>query len=117
MMKLSAFVRFADVSVDLFTRYGERAGVPFRLRGKELDILLYLAQRPWEPVHRWDLYADVIGRMPHIDSNTLEVQVCRLRETLGEPLRAPVLVVTTPFGYMLAADVELQTSFGSVTRH
>ncbi len=116
MHRLSAIILFADVSVDLFTRKGSRAGRPFRLRGKELDILLYLAQRPWEPVHRYDLYADVIGRLEHIDSNSLEVQVSRLRETLGEPLRSPQLVLTVPYGYMLAADVTLQSSSWSGSR-
>ena len=115
-MKLSAKIFFADCSVDLFTRYGERAGNPFRLRGMELNILLYLAQRPWEPIHRYDLYADVIGRLEHLDSNTLEVQVSRLRETLGEPLRAPELVVTVPYGYMLEADVTLESRCSSPQR-
>ena len=114
-MRLSAVLTFADVSVDLFTWNGQRAGRPFRLRGKELDILLYLASRPHEPVHRYDLYADVIGRMENIDSNTL--QVSRLRETLGEPLRAPVLVVTVPYGYMLAVDATVTCSMASVSGH
>lgn len=116
-MRLSAVLTFADVSVDLFTRNGQRAGRPFRLRGKELDILLYLASRPREPVHRYDLYADVIGRLEVLDSNTLEVQVSRLRETLGEPLRAPVLVVTVPYGYMLAVDATVTCSMASVSGH
>lgn len=109
-MTLSVTLCFADVSIDVLTRKGHRAGMPLSLRPRELDILIYLAQRPWEHVLRWDLYADVIGRLEHEDSNTLEVQVHRLRQTLGEPLYFPSLIATVPHRYMLCADVTLHSS-------
>ena len=51
-MTLSVTLCFADVSIDVLTRKGHRGRMPLSLRPRELDILIYMAQRPWEHVLR-----------------------------------------------------------------
>lgn len=101
---------FADVFVDLLSGRVTRAGRSTSFRSKELRILLRLCADAPDTVLKYDLAIDVLGRPYDPMTNTLEVQVSRMREALGEPLRSPILIVTRPYGYSIPHPVTVYSS-------
>ncbi len=97
----SLWLRFGDRAIHAVT--GERRGpgaVAAVLPTKELELLRYLIARPDQAVSREDLYRDVWGYAPGVQSRTLDVHVRRLRVHLEvDPARPDRLRTEPGVGY------------------
>jgi two-component system, OmpR family, copper resistance phosphate regulon response regulator CusR len=72
----------ADVSVDLATGRGQRAGHPLDLTAKEYSLLVYFLRHPGQILSRSRIYEHVWEENYDGLSNTLEVHVMELRHKL-----------------------------------
>lgn len=102
-----------DCRIDLLSRKVFRAGRECGLSATEFKLLVYLARQAPQTCLLWDIHIDVLGRAYQTDTNVLQVHVARLREKLGEPLRAPELLKTDLFGYYLNCEPMLLTQSSS----
>lgn len=103
---MQAHLLLDDVCVDLLAGKAWRAGRPLGLNWMELKLLCFLAQRG--TALSSEIHEHVIGRPWQTETNVVAVHIARLRERLGEPLRAPRLILTVEGGYALAVKPRLQ---------
>jgi len=95
-------VNLSGMEIDLERRCVVIDGVQVSITGRELDLLLHLANRVNEVVTRAELLAR-IWQMPFDPgSNVVDVQVRRLREKLGT--RAWMVETVRGVGYRLRSD-------------
>ena len=95
-------VNLGGMEIDLEKRCVVIDGVPVSITGRELDLLLHLANRVNEVVTRAELLAR-IWQMPFDPgSNVVDVQVRRLREKLGP--RAWMVETVRGAGYRLRSE-------------
>jgi DNA-binding response OmpR family regulator len=95
-------VNLSGMEIDLERRCVVIDGVQVAITGRELDLLLHLANRVNEVVTRAELLAR-IWQMPFDPgSNVVDVQVRRLREKLGT--RAWMVETVRGVGYKLRSD-------------
>jgi DNA-binding response OmpR family regulator len=95
-------VNLSGMEIDLERRCVVIDGVQVAITGRELDLLLHLANRVNEVVTRAELLAR-IWQMPFDPgSNVVDVQVRRLREKLGS--RAWMVETVRGVGYRLRSD-------------
>jgi len=101
--------RFGLFEVD--ERRGEvrKQGLRVRLRGRPLDILLILLERPGELVSRDDLRTRLWPADTFVDfDHGLNTAVNRLREILGDAADSPRFIETVPRkGYRFIAPVDV----------
>jgi DNA-binding response OmpR family regulator len=83
-------VKFGDVEVDLDARQVRLDGKPLELTKTELDVLLYLTQRPGRAVSRDQLAESVLPEVD--DTRTVDAHVARIRKKLG-PAAAAIATV------------------------
>ena len=85
----------------------EKDGVPLRIGGRALDILIMLVERPGEVVDKRDLLAKVWADVT-VDEGSLRFHVRALRQALGDEESGAKYVKNVPGrGYCLAAPVSL----------
>lgn len=95
-------VNLGGMEIDLERRCVVIDSVPVAITGRELDLLLHLANRVNEVVTRAELLSR-IWQMPFDPgSNVVDVQVRRLREKLGT--RAWMVETVRGVGYRLRSD-------------
>src|SRR5262245_18297891 len=101
--------RFGLFEVD--ERRGEvrKQGLRIRLRGRPLDILLILLERPGELISREDLRTRLWAADTFVDfDHGLNTAVNRLREILGDSAESPRFIETIPRkGYRFIAPVDV----------
>jgi TolB-like protein/DNA-binding winged helix-turn-helix (wHTH) protein/Flp pilus assembly protein TadD len=118
--KAAASYRFGLFEVDNRTRELRKQGVRLRLRGRPIDLLLVLLEKPGEIVTRDDLRGRLWPADTFVDfDHGLHSAVNRLRETLGESAGNPRFIETLPRrGYRFIAPVTVvshQPSASSAT--
>jgi len=101
-------VRFAGWTLDLVTRNLESPdGMLVPLSGTEFRLLKVLLEHPHRVLGRNQLLDLTLGREATPFDRTIDVQLSRLRQRLGEDAREPKIIKTVRNeGYVLAAAVE-----------
>jgi DNA-binding response OmpR family regulator len=94
MTKLTATLTSADVAVDLLTARVTRADRPVRLTMVPYRLLVALMSHADQTLTKQWLHENILDRPYQGETNPIAVHIARLREALGEPLGAPVLIVT-----------------------
>jgi TolB-like protein/DNA-binding winged helix-turn-helix (wHTH) protein/tetratricopeptide (TPR) repeat protein len=99
--------RFGQFEVDSRTGELRKHGVRLRLRGRPVDILLTLLERPGELITRDELRARLWPADTFVDfDHGLHSAVNRLRESLGDAADNPRFIETLPRkGYRFIAPV------------
>jgi DNA-binding response OmpR family regulator len=102
MVKKSVF-RYADLSLDLATRWCVRGTRPMQLTPSESELLLYFIERPEVPLSSERLREEVWGedRMSSSE-HALLPRISRLRQKLHGPGESAILHTVPSMGYMLA---------------
>src|SRR4051812_1536999 len=95
-------VNLGGMEIDLEKRCVVIEGVPVYVTGRELDVLLHLANRVNEVVTRGELLSRVWQMPFDPGSNVVDVQVRRLREKLGP--RAWMVETVRGVGYRLRSS-------------
>jgi len=100
--------RFGVFELDLARDELRRAGSRAKLRGRPLDILAALLERPGEVLTREELRARLWPADTFVDfDHGLSSSVNRLREALGDVADNPRFIETVPRrGYRFIAPVE-----------
>ena len=101
-------VRFAGWTLDLVTRTLESPeGVAVALSGTEFRLLKVLLEHPNRVLDRNQLTDLTLGREAAPFDRSIDVQLSRLRQRLGDDAREPRIIKTVRNqGYVLAAPVE-----------
>jgi predicted ATPase/DNA-binding winged helix-turn-helix (wHTH) protein len=98
---------FGDFELAPSARALWRSGVPVKLGGRALDVLIALASRPAEVLSKDDL-TRIVWRGAAVDDTAVRVAVSALRKTLGD--HGGKYVTTVPGrGYCFVLDVESTT--------
>ncbi|HET7291754.1 MAG TPA: winged helix-turn-helix domain-containing protein [Vicinamibacteria bacterium] len=107
---MGRLVRFGVFQVDLDTGDLTKQGMKVRLRGKPLDILTLLLERPGELVSRERLKERLWAADTFVDfDHGVNTAVNRLREALGDAADSPRFVETIPRkGYRFIAPIALE---------
>ena len=93
----SAEVRFGPLRLDPRRAAASIGATPLALTGGEFELLLLLASRPGELVHR-ETIARTLGRSSSLDARRgADMHVCRIRRKLRE-LSGHTLAVETVYG-------------------
>jgi DNA-binding response OmpR family regulator len=102
MVKKSVF-RYADLSLDLATRWCVRGKRPMQLTPSESELLHYFIERPEIPLSSERLREEVWGedRMSSSE-HALLPRISRLRQKLHGPGESAILHTVPSMGYMLA---------------
>lgn len=95
-------VAWADVCVDLDARTVSVDGVAVHLTRAELDVLVFLAERPGRAVPREELLARLLD--DQADARTVDSHVARVRKKLGTASSA--IGTVWGIGYRFDPDVE-----------
>lgn len=83
-----------ELVLDLDARLATLAGEILTLKGKEFDVLVYLAERPGQVVRKRELLA-AVWRQPYGGSDkTIDVHLSWLRKKLGETAAKPRYIHT-----------------------
>jgi two-component system, OmpR family, response regulator len=88
----SRVLRFGALTLDLDARKVTVDGAQVKLTRTELDVLVYLAQRPGRAVPRGQLAEHVLPSLEEGDARTVDAHVTRIRKKLG-PAGARVATV------------------------
>jgi DNA-binding response OmpR family regulator len=94
---------FGDLTLDIETRTGTRAGEKLDLSQREFDLLQYLVENRGRTVSREMLAKDVwreTSRYTPID-NVIDVQVARLRRKLDDPFATKLIQTVRGIGFSL----------------
>lgn len=94
-------VRVADLEVDLTARRARRGGKVLDLRPKEFALLAVLARRAGHVLSRSAIVDRVWEAAFDYDSNVVDVQIRRLRETVDEPFAVKLIHTVRGAGYVL----------------
>lgn len=87
-------IGLGDGWIDPPRREVHRGGARARLRGKEAELVGYLAARPGRTVTRAELFERVFGYHPDTRSRTLDTTVRRLRAVIEPDPAAPRHLLT-----------------------
>lgn len=101
------FLRFQGWSLDLVERHlSSPGGEPVPLTGMDFTLLKLLLEHPGEVLDRTRLVEETRGRDLGPTDRSLDVQISRLRQRLGDDGKQPVLIKTVRgSGYAFTADV------------
>jgi DNA-binding response OmpR family regulator len=78
-----------DIELDAGRREVRRRGSEIRLTAKEFDLLWFLASHPGHVFSRSQLMSRVWGYEAELDSGTVTVHICRLREKVEDDPAEP----------------------------
>ncbi|MBI2800059.1 MAG: response regulator [Gammaproteobacteria bacterium] len=103
--------RFAEWTLDLAARHlVDRAGVVISLSSAEFRLLKLFVEHPHRPLSRDQIIALIRGRESDPFDRSIDLQVSRLRQKLGDDARAPQLIKTVRNeGYLLAVPVQVES--------
>ncbi len=94
-------IRVADLEVDLPARRAKRAGRVLDLRPKEFALLAALARQQGQVLSRAAIVDRVWEASFDYDSNVVDVQIRRLRETVDDPFAVKLIHTVRGAGYVL----------------
>jgi len=94
-------LRAGDLEVDLLERRVTRAGEEVALRGREFEVLAYLARHSGQVVTRDMLGRDVWKEPQHDLTNVIDVTMTQLRRKLERPGRPAPIHTVRGVGYAL----------------
>lgn len=102
------FLQFADWRLDTVNRdLIDGAGVVMPLSGADYNLLLLFLEHPNQVLSRDDLLGITRGREASPYDRSIDVQLSRLRQRLGEDAKDPHIIKTVRgAGYVLAVEVE-----------
>jgi two-component system alkaline phosphatase synthesis response regulator PhoP len=75
---------FTNLTIDLDKRIVIKNGETIKLPRKEFDLLVLLASKPEQVVHRDTIYSKVWGSDIIVGDRTIDVHIRKLREKIGE---------------------------------
>ncbi len=105
------FLRFAEWRLDTVNRdliNGD--GLVLPLSGADYNLLLLFLQRPNQVLSRDDLLTLTRGREANPYDRSIDVQLSRLRQRLGEDAKSPHIIKTVRgAGYVLSVAVERES--------
>ncbi|MBM3357042.1 MAG: response regulator [Betaproteobacteria bacterium] len=103
-------IRFSGWTLDVATRnLRSPAGVVVALSGTEYKLLRAFLAHPNRVLNRDQLIDLMLSRDASPFDRSIDVQVSRLRQRLGEDAREPAIIKTVRGeGYVLAVEVEVQ---------
>jgi two-component system alkaline phosphatase synthesis response regulator PhoP len=85
---------FGNIVVDLQSQEVLRAGVPIEMTAKEFALLRYFIANPNQPLARQVLLEQVWGYKHVLNTRTVDLHVCQLRQKLEADPKEPRHVVT-----------------------
>ncbi len=95
------------IVIDTASKSVTRNNAPINLSLREYDLLLYMAQRKGQALHKDKLITDVWGAFSDVEPSTLTVHIRWLREKLENNPSEPVFLRTVrKVGYMLEESNE-----------
>ena len=95
------------IVIDTASKSVTRNNEPINLSLREYDLLLYMAQRKGQALHKDKLISDVWGAFSDVEPSTLTVHIRWLREKLENNPSEPVFLKTVrKVGYMLEESNE-----------
>jgi len=102
------FLRFAEWRLDTVNRdLIDAAGTVMPLSGADYNLLLLFLEHPNQVLSRDDLLGLTRGREASPYDRSIDVQLSRLRQRLGEDAKDPHIIKTVRgAGYVLSAEVE-----------
>lgn len=102
------FLQFADWRLDTINRdLIDANGVVLPLSGADYNLLLLFLEHPNQVLSRDDLLGLTRGREASPYDRSIDVQLSRLRQRLGEDAKEPRIIKTVRgAGYVLAVEVE-----------
>ncbi|MEH6579306.1 MAG: response regulator [Amphritea sp.] len=102
------FLRFANWRLDTVNRdLIDASGVVMPLSGADYNLLLLFLQHPNQVLSRDDLLGLTRGREASPYDRSIDVQLSRLRQRLGEDAKTPHIIKTVRgAGYVLSVEVE-----------
>lgn len=90
--------------INLSTRTVRRDGKALKLSSREFALLAALLRSRGRPLSRAQLIERALGRDAEVTDRAVDVQIARLRRTIGDPADAPELIKTVwGVGYVLVA--------------
>ena len=102
-----AEINFGDVRIDCSARIVYRAGDEVKLRLKEYQILVALAENPGVAVSRHDLFRSIWGDDSPSGEKTVDVTIHTLRDKIEPDPAAPAFIQTVRgFGYRFQPEGE-----------
>ena len=109
----SVTLTFGSLQIDLHRRKVYRDGVPIPLSHMELELLLYLSEKPGKAFSREEILEEVWGYSTIDYAQNISTHINRLRKKLEPNPDAPIYVKTVRgFGYAFAELPELSHSPG-----
>ena len=90
-----------DLTIDLLTRRGERAGRTLDLRPREFALLEYLMRNPGRVLSKTMILSQVWGYNFNPGTNVVDVLVSRLREKIDKDFEPKLLHTVRGVGYVL----------------
>lgn len=98
-------VRFGPYVLNVDAMTLTREGEPIELSSREFALLTVLAAHFGRPISRARIIDHAFGRDAEVTDRAVDVQITRLRKSIGEDASNPVWVKTVRgVGYMLAKD-------------
>jgi two-component system phosphate regulon response regulator OmpR len=98
-------VAVGSLEINHSTRTVTRGGEPVSLSSREFALLAALAGSRGRPLSRAQLIERALGREAEVTDRAVDVQIARLRRSLGDPAEAPALIKTVwGVGYVLVSD-------------
>ncbi|MBQ8166020.1 MAG: response regulator transcription factor [Lachnospiraceae bacterium] len=95
------------IVIDTASKSVTRNNEPINLSLREYDLLLYMAERKGQALHKDKLISDVWGAFSDVEPSTLTVHIRWLREKLENNPSEPVFLKTVrKVGYMLEESNE-----------
>lgn len=96
-----------EIVIDTASKSVTRNNEPINLSLREYDLLLYMAERKGQALHKDKLISDVWGAFSDVEPSTLTVHIRWLREKLENNPSEPVFLKTVrKVGYMLEESNE-----------
>jgi two-component system OmpR family response regulator len=104
-------MHFAAWTLDISARHLlDPQGVTIALSGAEFRLLRIFLEHPNRVLNRDQLLNLAKGRDADPFDRSIDLQVSRLRQKLGDDAKSPQLIKTVRSeGYVLAADVEVES--------
>ena len=93
-----------DLIINKNTRMVEKNGKRIKLRMKEFDLLIYLAQHPNEIISRESIIKNVWDYDTNLCSNTVDAHVSSLRKKINEGSKKKIIETVHGMGYILNKD-------------
>src|SRR5512141_847944 len=103
-------IRFGSYEVDLRAGEVRKQGVRLKVQEQPFRVLVMLLERPGEVVTREELRSKLWPSDTFVDfDNSLNTDINKLREALGDSAARPRFVETVPRrGYRFVAPVEIK---------